>query len=272
MKSKQVPVVRKPLPQLVGSYLFYAFCGCVFLFLVAPTFVVVPISFSSSRFLKFPPPGFSLQWYANYFSSREWIECTITSFEVACVTCVLATVLGTILAVVLIKAKFPGRNLIYGLAVSPMIVPFIISAVAIYFFYARLHLVGTKFGVMIAHTLLAIPYVLVIVSAALKGFDETLERAALSLGANPLKTFVLVTLPVIRPAVISGALFSFIISFDEAVIIIFIAGVNAVTLPKRMWDGIRLEIDPTIAAVATLLIGLSIALMVIIALSRKKQS
>jgi len=263
--------MKKPLSQIVPRYLFYLWCGFVFLFLVAPIFVVVPISFSSSRFLQFPPPGFSLQWYEHYFTSREWIESTVTSFEVACVTCVLATVFGTILAVVLVKAKLPGRNLIYGLAVSPMIFPFIISAIALYFFYSRLHMVGSKSGVIIAHTILAIPYVLIIVSAALKGFDETLERASLSLGANPLKTFVLVVLPIIRPAVIFGALFAFIISFDEAVIIIFIAGIHAVTLPKRMWDGIRLEIDPTIAAVATLLIGFSIILMITIALSRKKQ-
>ena len=199
------------------------------------------------------------------------MEATWTSLQVASITCVAATVLGTILAIVLVKGRFPGKNLIFALALSPMIIPFIITAIAIYFFYSRLHMVGTISGVVIAHTILAIPYVLVIVSAALKGFDETLERASLSLGANPLKTFLLVTLPVIKPGVISGALFAFITSFDELVVIIFIAGTHAVTLPKRMWDGIRLEIDPTIAAVASLLIIFSIVLMITIELSRKKQ-
>jgi len=199
------------------------------------------------------------------------MEATWTSLQIASAVCILATVLGTILAVALVKGRFPGKNMIYALAVSPMIIPLIISAVAIYFFYSRLHMVGTKAGVVIAHTILAIPFVLVIVSSALKGFDETLERASLSLGANPLKTFLLVTLPVIRPAVISGALFAFITSFDEVVIVIFIAGTHAVTLPKRMWDGIRLEIDPTIAAVASLLIGLSVLLMIAISLHRKRR-
>ncbi|MBW2058428.1 MAG: ABC transporter permease [Deltaproteobacteria bacterium] len=271
MRSSRTPASLKPLSQKVSSYILYVFCGFVFLLLVAPTFVVVPISFSSSRFLQFPPPGFSTQWYENYFTSRDWMEATWTSLQIASAVCILATVLGTILAVALVKGRFPGKNMIYALAVSPMIIPLIISAVAIYFFYSRLHMVGTKAGVVIAHTILAIPFVLVIVSSALKGFDETLERASLSLGANPLKTFLLVTLPVIRPAVISGALFAFITSFDEVVIVIFIAGTHAVTLPKRMWDGIRLEIDPTIAAVASLLIGLSVLLMIAISLHRKRR-
>ena len=250
---------------------FYLFCALVFLFLVAPIAIVVPMSFSSARFLKFPPPGFSLQWYANYFNSPDWIGATLTSIQVACLVTLLATTLGTLLALALTRGRFRGRGLVYAFSVSPMIIPLIISAIAIYFLYAKLHLVGTITGLVLAHTILAIPFVLILVSSTLKGFDPTLERAALSLGANPVKTFFLVTLPVIRPGVISAALFAFITSFDELVIAIFISGVHAVTLPKRMWDGIRMEIDPTIAAVSSLLIGVSVLLMLLVELLRRRQ-
>jgi len=249
----------------------YVLCGLVFVFLVAPIAIIVPMSFSSARFLKFPPPGFSLQWYANYFNSPDWIGATLTSLQVALLTTLLATTLGTLLAVALTRGKFKGRSLLYAFAVSPMIIPLIISAIAIYFFYAKLHLVGTITGLVLAHTLLAIPFVLILVSSTLKGFDATLERASLSLGANPVKTFLLVTLPVIRPGVISAALFAFITSFDELVIAIFISGVHAVTLPKRMWDGIRMEIDPTIAAVSSMLIGVSILLMILVQILKRRQ-
>jgi len=254
----------------LGSFFLYVSCGLVFIFLIAPLFIVIPISFSSSRFLTFPPPGFSLQWYENYFGSRDWLEPTLVSFQAAFLTTITATILGTLLAVALVKGKFAGKNIVYSIAISPMIVPFIITAVAIYFFYSKLHLVGTIHGLVAAHTVMAIPFVLILVSTTLKGFDETLERASLSLGASPLKTFLFVTLPIIKPGVISGAFFAFIISFDELVIAIFISGIHAVTLPKRMWENIRLEIDPTIAAVASMLICLSVLMMVVIELLRKR--
>ena len=253
------------------SFLLYAVCGLIFLLLILPIFIVVPISFSTATYLQFPPPGFSLQWYKNYFSSRDWTQATILSLQVASITTIVATILGTLLAISLVRGNFKGKNLIYSFAVYPMIVPLIIIAIAVYFFYSKLRIVGTVPGLVAAHTILTIPYVLVIVSATLKGFDETMERASLSLGANPLKTFLLVTLPIIRPGIISAALFAFIVSFDELVIAIFICGTTAVTLPKRMWDGIRLEIDPTIAAVSSLLIGVSITLLILIEFMRKKQ-
>ena len=261
---------RKPLVHRLSSLFLYVSSGLVFFFLIAPIFIVIPISFSSSKFLQFPPPGFSLQWYEHYFGSRDWLEPTLVSFQVAFFTTIAATILGTMLALALVKGKFPGKNIVYSIAISPIIVPFIITAIAIYFFYSKLHLVGTIHGMVAAHTIMAIPFVLILVSTTLKGFDETLERAALSLGASPLKTFLFVTLPIIRPGVISGAFFAFIVSFDELVIAIFISGIHAVTLPKRMWDNIRLEIDPTIAAVASMLIVLSIFMMVTIELLRKR--
>lgn len=264
--------VKRPFYQRAFPIVLYTYCGLVFFLLVAPLFIVIPISFSSDQYLRFPPSGFSLQWYEKYFSSRQWMDATWISFEVAVATAILATILGTMLALALVRGKFPGKNIIYSLAVSPMIVPLIITAIGIYFFFARLKLVGSIPGVVAAHTVLAIPLVLILVMATLKGFDDTLEKAALSLGANPLKTFLHVTLPVIRPGVVSGALFAFIASFDELVVIIFVAGTHAVTLPKKMWESIREEIEPTIAAVATLLIVLSVVLMVSIELVRSKQS
>jgi len=262
--------LKKPFYQRVFPTVFYTYCVAVFFLLIAPIFIVIPISFSSDQYLRFPPSGFSLQWYAKYFGSRQWMEATFTSFEVAIGTAILATILGTMLAMVLVRAKFPGKGIVYSLAVSPMIVPLIITAIGIYFFYAKLKLVGSIPGLIAAHTVLAIPLVLILVMATLKGFDETLEKAALSLGANPLQTFLHVTLPVIRPGVISGSLFAFIASFDELIVVIFVAGTHAVTLPKKMWESIREEIEPTIAAIATLLIVLSILLMVAIELLRKK--
>jgi len=217
-------------------------------------------------YLQFPPPGFSLQWYENFFGSRDWLEPTLMSFQVASLTAICATILGTLLALAIVRGKFPGKNIVYLIAISPMIVPFIITAIAIYFFYSKLHFVGTIHGMVIAHTIMAIPFVLVLVTTTLQGFDETLERASLSLGASPLKTFMLVTLPIIKPGVIAGAFMAFMVSFDELVIAIFISGIDAVTLPKRMWDNIRLEIDPTIAAVASMLICLSVFMMITIEL------
>jgi ABC-type spermidine/putrescine transport system permease subunit II len=237
--------------------MLWFFCGVVFLFLILPIFIVIPISFSSASYLQFPPPGLSFKWYLHFFTSRDWIEATILSLEVALIVTVVSVLLGTLLALALVRGNFKGKRIIYPFAISPMIIPLIITAIGVYFFYSWLHIVGTIYGLVAAHTVLAIPYVLVVVSSGLRGLDQTLERAALNLGANPVRTFFLITLPIIKPSVLSAALLAFIVSFDELVIAIFISGTSAVTLPKRMWDGIRLEIDPTIAAVSTLLIVVS---------------
>lgn len=244
-----------------GKWLFYLLCALIFLFLILPIFVIIPISFSSAKFLQFPPEGFSLQWYADYFGSRTWVSATIFSFQVAILTMLCATFLGTLASLALVRGDFKGKKLIYGILLSPLIIPFIIVAVALYYFFSKLHLIGTMSGLVMAHTCLAIPFVVVNVTATLQGFDITLERAALSLGANRLVTFMKITFPLIRPGVITGALFAFITSFDEVVIAIFISGSRAVTLPKQMWDGIRVSINPTISAVASLLIIFSIFLL-----------
>lgn len=242
-------------------WLFYLLCGFIFLFLILPVFVIIPISFSSARFLQFPPQGFSLQWYADYFGSRTWVSATILSFQVAILTMLCATFLGTLASLALVRGNFKGKKLIYAMLLSPLIIPVIIVGVSLYYFFSWLHIIGTMWGLVMAHTCLALPFVVVNVTATLQGFDITLERAALSLGASRFTTFMKVTFPLIRPGVITGALFAFITSFDEVVVAIFITGSRAVTLPRQMWDGIRISINPTISAVASLLIVFSIFLL-----------
>jgi len=241
----------------------------VLAFLALPTFVVLPISFSAAKYLTFPPPGWSLQWYDRYFGSREWMTATWRSFEVGVLTMVAATTVGTAAALAL-RRQFRGRSVVNLVILAPMVVPVIITAIAIYGLYARLRLIGTIPGLVLAHTVLALPLVVVVVGASLRGFDERLELAAQNLGANRWQTFRSVTLPLIRPGVMSGALLAFITSFDEIVIAIFISGARAPTLPKQMWDGIRTEIDPTIAAVSSLLIAVTVLVMVAITLLRSQ--
>lgn len=229
----------------------------VFLFLVLPVTVIFPLSFSASPYLEFPPRGWSLQWYRNYFSRPDWVSATILSFEVGLATSALATVVGTLAAFGFTRCRFPGKSLLLGVVLSPIIMPGIVVAVAVYFFYARVGLVGTPAGLVLAHTVLAIPFVVLTVTASLQVFDRNLELAAMSLGGNPLYTFVRITLPLIRPGILSGVVFAFVTSFDELIVALFVSGTTSVTLPRRMWDGVRVELDPTIAAVAAILIALS---------------
>jgi putative spermidine/putrescine transport system permease protein len=237
----------------------YFAAALVGFYLLFPIFVIIPVSFSSAVFLQFPPPGFSLQWYAKYLGRPPWIDATILSLWVGVSVMVLATVLGTAASFALVRGNFAGRRLLNALILSPLIVPGIVVAIAIYFFYSRLRVVGSPLALILAHTALAAPYVVVNVSATLYGFDRRLEQAAMNLGANRWRTFWHVTLPVIRPGVMAGAIFAFIASFDEVIVAIFISGTSAVTLPAKMWEGVRMEIDPTIAAVATIAITVSLA-------------
>src|SRR4029077_7673165 len=218
--------------------------------------VAFPSCASAANYLTSPPPGWSAQWYERYFGSREWMNATVRSVEVATLTALAATTLGTAAALAL-RRSFRGRALVSLIVLAPMVVPVIILAIGIYGLYARLQLVGTLDRVVLAHPVLALPFVVVVVSATLRGFDETLELAAQNLGAGRWQTFRLITLPLIRPGVVSGALLAFITSFDEVVVAIFVSGSRQPTLPKQMWDGIRTEIDPTVAAVSTLLIAVT---------------
>lgn len=247
-----------------------ALTALILLYLVFPVFVVIPVSFSSAKYLQFPPPGFSLQWYDNYFSRRDWTDPTILSLWVGAATALFATILGTAASLALVRGRFWGRDALNSFLVSPLIIPTIIVAIGIYFFYARLQLIGKPFALILAHTAIALPFVVINVSATLYGFDERLEYAAMNLGANRWQTFRSVTLPIIRPGVFAGALFAFITSFDELIIALFVSGTSAITLPRKMWDGLRMEIDPTIAAVSTLLIVTSVVVLLTAELLRQR--
>jgi putative spermidine/putrescine transport system permease protein len=242
----------------------------VFLYLVFPILIVIPLSFSSGTYLAFPPPGFSLRWYQNFFSRSDWLDAAYLSIWIGTAVMILATALGAPAALALVRGRFRGRNLLVAFIISPLIAPVIIVAIGIYFFYARLGLIGNAFALVIAHTCLAVPFVVINVSATLQGFDERLEHAAMNLGATPWRTFWQVTFPIIRPGVLAGALFAFISSFDELVVALFVSGSTAVTLPRKMWESIRFEIDPTIAAVSTILVVLTGALFLTAELLRRR--
>jgi len=244
--------------------------AAVLLFLIAPILVIVPLSFNSEPYFTFPLPGVSLRWYEDFFTNDRWTLALQTSIKVAAAVTILATALGTLAALGLSRANFPARTIIMSLLISPMVVPVIISAVGMYFFYTRIGLSNSLPGLMLAHTALATPFVVIVVTATLSGFDHSLVRAGASLGATPTRVFFKVILPLILPGVISGALFACVTSFDEVVVVLFLAGPEQRTLPKQMFSGIREMISPTITAAATLLILFAIAMLTTIELLRRR--
>ena len=244
-----------------GWYALRALCIGVLLFLLLPILVIIPLSFSSSSFLSYPMPGWSLQWYYDLFNSDDWARATRNSFIVAPLATLLATVLGTLAAVGLARVQFFGKGLLMSLLIAPMVVPIVVVGVSTYMFFAKIGLADTYTGLILIHAALGAPFVLTTVLATLQGFNDNLIRASLSLGATPLSTFFRITMPIIAPGIISGALFAFATSFDEVVVTLFIAGPSQVTLPRQMFTGIRENITPTIAAVATLLIIFTTTLM-----------
>ncbi|TXH87659.1 MAG: ABC transporter permease [Rhodoferax sp.] len=245
----------------LGWYALRLACIAILLFLLLPILVIIPLSFSSSSFLAYPIPGWSLQWYDNLFNSDDWARATRNSFIVAPLATLLATVLGTMAAVGLSRVNFLGKSTLMSLLISPMVVPIVVVGVSTYLFFAKVGLSDTYTGLILVHAALGAPFVVTTVLATLQGFNHNLVRASLSLGAGPLETFFRITLPIIAPGVISGALFAFATSFDEVVVTLFIAGPSQVTLPRQMFTGIRENISPTIAAVATLLIIFTTTLM-----------
>jgi ABC-type spermidine/putrescine transport system permease subunit II len=230
------------------------FAGLIVLFLLAPLLVLVPMSLGSADIAEFPPRTLSLAQYRKFFASRPWLDAVITSAQVALATSAVATALGTMAAFALVRGDFPGKAMLSALLIAPRFVPVIITALAFYALLAATGLIGTATGLVLAHVVLACPYVIIIVSAALRGFDRTLEQASRSLGASPLRTVLHITLPIIRPGVMSAALVAFAISFDEIVVAIFIAGTRTATLPKRMWDSLVFEMEPTLPAISTLIV------------------
>ena len=259
----QFPAYSTPVDKL-GWWALRALCVGVLVFLLLPILVIIPLSFSDSSFLVYPIPGWSLKWYHNLFASAEWARAAKNSFIIAPAATVLATALGTLAAVGLARTDFPFKGLLMSLLIAPMVVPIVVVGVATYLFFAPIGLGDSYTAMIIVHAALGAPFVLTTVLATLQGFNQNLVRASLSLGESPLRTFFRVTLPVIAPGVISGALFAFATSFDEVVVALFLAGPDQLTLPRQMFNGIRENISPTIAAVATLLIVFTTSLLLVL--------
>lgn len=263
------PAAPRPRRSLTEASL-YAVTALILFFLVAPIFVVFPLSLSSGELLVLPTPGYSLRWYEEFFTSNRWLLATWNSFVVGLATMIVATLLGTLAAFGLYLGQFRGKALIIAILSLPMVTPIIVTAIAMYFALSLVGLGSTLTGLIIAHTVLSVPFVLLTVLASLQTFDPNLLRAAASLGASPPVAFRRVVLPLIAPGVATGALFAFATSFDELVVALFIASPGQFTLPRQMFAGVREFLSPTIAAAAVLLIVFSALLLAINEMIRKR--
>jgi len=268
-----------PLNYRIWHYTYLTFCGLVFFFLIAPLFVILPLSFNAEQYIHFSakmlsldPEGFSLRWYEDmiYGTKNPWGLATKNSLFIAFFATIGSTILGTVAALGLSSRHMPYKAAFMALLISPMIVPLIISGTAIFFFMAKVGLAATHTGIILSHIILGTPFVVITVTATLTGFDHSVTRAAASLGSNPVNTFMKITLPLIMPGVISGALFAFVTSFDEVVVVLFLAGLENTTIPIQMWVGLREQLSPTIMAVATCLILMSTLILVSAELLRRR--
>jgi len=281
----------------IWHYTFRVICGLIFMFLMLPILVVLPLSFNVSPYFSFTegmlaldPEAYSLRWYkdiltngmkipdapfdwawiSDTWNNSQWMRAIRNSFFIGICATLISTALGTLAAIGLSRDEMPYRRLIMSILISPMIVPLVITAAGMFFFYSKVQLSQTYIGVIMAHAVLGTPFVIITVTATLVGFDKSLVRAANSLGAGPITTFFKVQMPLIIPGVISGGLFAFITSFDEVVAVLFLASPEQRTIPRQMWSGIREQISPTILAVATLLVILSVILLTVIELLRRR--
>jgi putative spermidine/putrescine transport system permease protein len=268
-----------PINYRIWHYIYLTFCGLVFFFLIAPLFVILPLSFNAEQYIHFSakmlaldPEGFSLRWYEDmiYGTKNPWGLATKNSIIIAFFATIGSTILGTVAALGLSSRHMPYKAAFMALLISPMIVPLIISGTAIFFFMAKVGLAATHTGIILSHIILGTPFVVITVTATLSGFDHSVTRAAASLGSNPVNTFMKITLPLIMPGVISGALFAFVTSFDEVVVVLFLAGLENTTIPIQMWVGLREQLSPTIMAVATCLIVMSTLILVTAELLRRR--
>ncbi len=294
-----LPSYADPLEK-AWHYTYLVICGLIFLFLIAPILVVIPLSFNAEpyftfteKMLKLDPTGFSARWYdllltfgmqapeaergaswwADTWNNAHWINATKNSVIIGFFSTILSTGLGTVAALGLSRPEMPARRVIMAILISPMIVPIIIVATGLFFFYSAISIQdwGIPYlGVILAHATLGIPFVIITVTATLVGFDHSLTRAAASMGADPVTTFRRVQMPLILPGVISGALFAFVTSFDEVVVVLFVGGLDEQTIPRQMWNGIREQISPAILSVATILVLISIALLATVELLRRR--
>ena len=268
-----------PLHYRIWHYTYLTICGLVFFFLIAPLFVILPLSFNAEQYIHFSkgmialdPDAFSLRWYEDMIwgTKNPWGLAAKNSIIIAFFATIGSTILGTVAALGLSSRHMPYKAAFMALLISPMIVPLIISGTAIFFFMAKVGLAATHTGIILAHIVLGTPFVVITVTATLTGFDHSVTRAAASLGSNPVNTFMKITLPLILPGVISGALFAFVTSFDEVVVVLFLAGLENTTIPIQMWVGLREQLSPTIMAVATCLIIMSTLILVTAELLRRR--
>jgi len=263
----------------IWHYTYLTICALVFFFLIAPLFIILPLSFNAEQYIHFSkgmialdPDAFSLRWYEDmiYGTKNPWGLAAKNSIIIAFFATIGSTILGTVAALGLSSRHMPYKAAFMALLISPMIVPLIISGTAIFFFMAKVGLAATHTGIILAHIILGTPFVVITVTATLTGFDHSVTRAAASLGSNPVNTFMKITLPLILPGVISGALFAFVTSFDEVVVVLFLAGLENTTIPIQMWVGLREQLSPTIMAVATCLIVMSTLILVSAELLRRR--
>jgi len=268
-----------PIHYRIWHYTYLTICGLVFFFLIATLFVILPLSFNAEQYIHFSekmlaldPDGFSLRWYKDMIwgTKNPWGLATKNSLIIAFFATIGSTILGTVAALGLSSRHMPYKAAFMALLISPMIVPLIISGTAIFFFMAKVGLAATHTGIILSHIILGTPFVVITVTATLSGFDHSVTRAAASLGSNPVNTFMKVTLPLITPGVISGALFAFVTSFDEVIVVLFLAGLENTTIPIQMWVGLREQLSPTILAVATCLIIMSTLILVSAELLRRR--
>ncbi|QCO56694.1 ABC transporter permease (plasmid) [Pseudorhodobacter turbinis] len=281
----------------IWYYTYRVICALIFIFLIAPILIIMPLSFNvepyftfTPEMLRLDPDGYSMRWYdnlltfgmavpdavrdsswwADVWANARWVQAAKNSILVGFFSTIVATVLGTIAAMGLSRPEMPYRKLIMAILISPMIVPIIITATGLFFFYSDIGLSGTYFGLVMAHATLGIPFVIITVTATMMGFDRSLIRAAQNMGAGPVTTFFKVQLPLITPGVVSGALFAFVTSFDEVVVVLFIGSHEQQTIPRQMWNGIREQISPSILAVATILVIFSVCLLAVVELLRRR--
>jgi putative spermidine/putrescine transport system permease protein len=244
--------------------------GLTVFYLLAPTLVIIPMSFTEASILSFPPDGFSLRWYDQMLTRPEWSTGLRNSALVAVLTAILATLLGTLAALGMTRGRFPGRALLNGLALSPLIVPVVIIAIGMFSLFVQWRISGSIVGLVVAHTALALPFVIVNVATSLRTMDRNLELAAANLGATPARSFLRITLPIIFPGVLAGAIFAFITSWDEVVVAIFLTSARFRTLPVEMWEQVRQVVDPTVAAVSTTLLVVTTGLLLLLLVVRRQ--
>ena len=271
-----LPAHVEPLER-AWFYTYRVICALILFFLIAPILIIMPLSFNAGFYLSFSkemlsldPAGFSTQWYQDFWNDQKWIDGIKNSFFIAIISAMISTTLGTIAALGLSRPEMPYRKFLMAVLISPMIVPLIVSALGMYFFLVQIGLASTYTGIILSHAVLGTPFVVITVTATLSGFDQSLIRAGLNLGAKPSTVFFKIIMPLILPGVISGALFAFITSFDEVVVINFVGTTVQQTIPQVMFRGLRENISPTILAVATILVFISVALLVTMEMLRRR--